>query len=95
METCLFEGHEKYIDIQYITEGCEVMGVTDISNAVIDVEYSDEKDVAFYKDCETASYCNVEGGAFCVFYPHDIHRPGIAFKNTPSNIRKIVVKVRV
>lgn len=92
---CRFEGHERYIDIQVVVEGCETMGVADISKAVPETEYDREKDVEFYRNCQTASYCIAEAGDFLVFYPHDIHRPGIACDNIPENVKKIVVKVRV
>lgn len=95
IEECSFEGHENYIDIQCVTEGCETMGVMEISKAVIRDAYNGERDVAFYEDSDTASYCTVHQGEFCIFYPQDIHRPGVAFCNEPSNVDKIVVKVRV
>ncbi len=94
-ENCSFEGHENYIDIQYIVEGCEVMEFLDISKAVIRDEYNPQKDVTFYKESEIASYCVVEQGNFCIFYPHDIHRPGVALNNLPSNVKKILVKVHI
>lgn len=94
-ENGAFEGHENYIDVQYIIDGCEMMGIMDISKAVIKSEYDPENDVAFYKDNEIASYCVAEQGDFLIFYPHDIHSPGLAFNNSQSNVKKIVVKVRI
>lgn len=92
---CRFEGHEKYIDIQVVVEGCEMIGVADISKAVPETDYNEEKDIAFYRNCQTASYCIAEAGDFLVLYPHDIHRPGMACDNIPENVKKVVVKVRV
>ena len=43
-DECSFEGHRKYIDIQYIMDGCEVMGLLEISDVVPKEEYNDEKD---------------------------------------------------
>ena len=94
-ENSSFEGHENYIDIQYVIEGCEMMGVVDISKAEVRDEYNPEKDITFYQDSEMASYCTATQGDFCVFYPHDIHRPGMALNDSPSNVKKIVVKVRI
>ena len=89
------EGHKNYIDIQYIITGCEMMGCFEISNAVISEEYNTEKDVAFYKSSDKISYCVANQGDFCIFFPQDIHAPGVAYNNTPSSIQKIVVKVRI
>ena len=94
-ENSKFEGHNNYIDIQYIIEGCEMMGVLGASKAVAKGEYNPEKDVTFYKENEIASYCVAEQGEFCIFYPHDIHCPGMALNNVPSNVKKIVVKVHI
>lgn len=90
-----FEGHKNYIDIQYIVEGREMMGTLEISKAVIKGEYNPEKDVMFYEDSEIASYCITEQGDFCIFYPHDIHCPGVSLNNMPSGVKKIVVKVHI
>lgn len=94
-ENCVFEAHKNYIDIQYVVAGCEVLGVSEISGAVIKDEYNPEKDVAFYQDIKDATYCIAKQGDFCIFYPHDAHSPGQAFENNPSNVRKIVVKVHI
>lgn len=94
-ENSVFEGHENYIDIQYVIEGCEMLGVIDVSKADIKEEYNPEKDAAFYQESKLASYCIATQGDFCIFYPHDIHSPGVAFDNSPSNVRKIVVKVHI
>ena len=94
-ENCAFEGHENYIDIQCVTDGFEVMGVIEASKAIINGEYNSEKDVAFYEENERASYCIVNKGDFCIFYPHDIHRPGMALNDLPSGVKKIVVKVHI
>ena len=95
IEGSAFEGHENYIDVQYIVDGREIMGVLEISKAVLKDEYDPEYDVTFYNRSESASYCVVESGDFCIFYPHDTHSPGVAFNNIPSKMRKIVVKIHV
>ena len=71
------------------------MGFIEVSKSAINDEYNTEKDVTFYQESNSASYCIVKQGEFCIFYPHDIHRPGIAFNNLPSSVRKIVVKVHI
>ena len=46
-ENAKAEGHEKYIDIQYVVSGEEVMEVFDISKATIKTPYNPDKDVTF------------------------------------------------
>lgn len=94
-DRCKFEGHENYIDIQCIISGCEMMGSADISKAVANTEYNAEKDVMFYENYYKATYCVAQDGEYCIFFPHDIHRPGMAYQDVPTTVKKIVVKVHV
>ncbi len=94
-ENAKFEGHENYIDIQYIVKGREMMGNVDISKAVVKTPYNPEKDVTFYENSSLASYCQAQDGDFCIFYPHDIHRPGMACDNIQSDVKKVVVKIHI
>ncbi len=94
-ENCKFEGHENYIDIQYIVKGHEMMGTVDISRATVKTPYNPEKDVTFYENSDLASYCQAQDGDFCIFYPHDIHRPGMACENIQSDVKKVVVKIHI
>lgn len=95
-EECSFEGHRKYIDIQYITKECEVIDVVDIFGAKEICAYNSEKDVAFFENTAAPSACVIKAGEYGIFFPHDIHRPGqgLDVKN-PVNIKKIVVKVLI
>ena len=88
-----FEGHENYIDIQYVISGCEMLGSADVNYTVATTEYNPEKDITFYENYYKATYCIAQEGDFCIFFPHDIHRPGMAYQDVPTPVRKIVVKV--
>ena len=90
-----FEAHKNYIDIQYIISGVEVMGDMDIAKAASKSDYNPEKDVEFYHDNDKAGYCVVEDGEFCIFFPHDVHKPGLMYQDVAAPVKKIVVKVKV
>src|SRR5471030_3238780 len=49
IEDTKMESHEKYIDIQYIVKGEETIIWSPINELIIEEEYSEEKDVTFYK----------------------------------------------
>ena len=88
-----WEAHKKYIDIQYIHEGTEVMGWDNIKNLPEGQEYNEERDCyVFYGD--DATNLEVHAGSYAIFYPEDLHRPKGAYK-TPGTIKKIVVKIRL
>ncbi len=89
------EGHNNYIDIQFVVSGVESADVFDISKATPKTEYNPDKDVMFYEDFDGANYCVIAAGEYGIFFPHDIHKPGMCINNQPAAVKKIVVKVRV
>ena len=89
-----FEGHEKYIDIQYIVAGEERIDVTPIGDAVISKPYDPEKDIAFYGDVTAAARLILKPNAYAIFFPADIHKPGLA-ASAQQSVKKIVVKVKI
>ena len=87
------EAHRKYIDIQYMVEGEELIGVADISCEKELTEAKEENDVWFY-NCKTEPL-TLSAGKYMVLYPNDLHCPGVATKGTALTCRKVVVKVKV
>lgn len=93
-EDARYEAHQKYIDIQYVVSGKELIGVAPVSQKKDVLEaYDSTKDIEFL---------TVTGGEnrpalpdkFFIFFPDDAHRPGLKDgENSP--VRKIVVKVKV
>ncbi|MFA7659340.1 MAG: YhcH/YjgK/YiaL family protein [Candidatus Gastranaerophilaceae bacterium] len=94
-EECKFEAHKKYIDIQYILEGEEKIGISDIKNFFDSIEYDEERDIVFLslKTDEMPDFIDMKEKDFAIFTPKDAHMPSIAVK-TPSFVRKAVVKVK-
>jgi YhcH/YjgK/YiaL family protein len=89
-----FEGHNRYIDIQYIISGTEAMKFADIAKMTVKVPYNETKDVTFYEDTDTSAVI-VQDGEYAIFFPHDIHMPCLSLNETPAPARKIVVKVKL
>lgn len=90
-----FEGHQRYIDIQYIASGTEVMQILEIGKATETVPYDDAKDCAFYADPQgEAAQALCHAGDFAIFFPQDIHKPGLCRNETPSPVKKILVKIK-
>ena len=90
-----FEGHEKYIDIQYIVSGAEYVEVTDIAKAQPITEYNEEKDVQFYQAKETVWKGVWTANDYGIFFPHDIHRPGMRVDGISAPAKKILVKIKL
>lgn len=83
------EAHRKYIDIQYIHSGAELIGVAPFNNQTLVID-EPEKDIAFYEG--EASFIKLEAGMFAVFFPGDMHMPGLKIAQ-PAKVKKIVIKV--
>lgn len=90
-----FEYHRKYIDIQYIVSGEEVIGWAPADRMTVTEEYDGNKDICFGTVPEgemTPVY--LKTGQLAVLYPEDGHAPKLA-AGRPSHVFKIVVKVAV
>ena len=87
------EAHRKYIDIQYVIEGCEKMGVGQLGDMTEEVEAKPQNDVWFYRG--PMDYVTVKEGMFAVFYPNDAHAPCISPDGNCAPVRKAVFKVKV
>lgn len=90
----LFEGHKKYIDLQYVVSGKELHGVSKIWMANDTVKpYSDVKDVGHYK-VPFITYHVVGANQFTIFFPDDLHLPNIQYGDK-APVRKVVFKIKV
>ncbi|MBE7711120.1 MAG: DUF386 domain-containing protein [Cyanobacteria bacterium SIG31] len=89
-----YESHRNYIDIQYMINGCEKIGVTDLSNCKTCIEYDAERDLEFYNITTPEEYLRLNAGEFLIFYPHDAHKPSITL-DEKATVKKVVVKVAV
>jgi len=88
-----WECHQKHIDIQYIAEGIEQIGFTNIDNMTITTEYNSEKDVALLSG--EGDYVTLTKDSFGIFFPQDAHQPKIAPGNVPGLVKKVVIKVKI
>ncbi len=89
-DEAVIETHTKFIDIQYVISGEELMGYTLFTNQKHTGE-KPESDCLFYK--EEMSYVKVTEGMFAVFFPQDMHQPTVLSK--PGNNKKVVIKVKI
>lgn len=88
------EAHRKYIDIQFLAAGTEIMAYCPLENLEIETPYNSEKDIIFYKKSDKISRITLTPGLFAVLYPQDVHMPKCQL-DTPSDVLKVVVKVKI
>lgn len=94
-ETPRFEHHRKYIDIQFIVSGEEIIGWAPAERMTVTEAYDPGKDIAFgtAKAGETTPVC-LRAGQMAILFPEDGHAPRLA-AGEPSAVHKIVMKVAV
>ena len=88
-----WECHRNYIDIQFIVSGEEIIGWDNISEIPEGVEYNAEKDCSIFPK-EGGTDIVMKAGTYCVLFPHDLHKPGMKYKNI-EKVKKVVVKIAV
>ena len=66
------------------------MGYVPMSDQAVTAEYDDEKDVVFFEG--SPLFVKLDKGMFVIFFPEDLHMPGIG---DGGPVRKIVIKVKI
>lgn len=89
-----FESHRRYIDVQVVVEGEEVMELIDLAHATVKQPYNPDRDLLVYTDAAGSSL-RLRAGEAAVFFPADVHMPGLGAAREPVLVRKTVVKVPV
>ena len=91
----VYEGHKKYIDLQFIVSGTERLEIVDIARAEETTPYDESIDAAFFAPEATPTTLILQANDFAIFYPHDLHRPGLRESGEGVPVKKIVVKIAI
>ncbi|MGD0341214.1 MAG: YhcH/YjgK/YiaL family protein [Bacteroidales bacterium] len=93
-EDVRYEEHKKYIDIQYVVNGNELIGIAPLSQQKDVLEpYNEAKDIMNVSVIREVTY-KATPDRFFIFFPVDFHRPGLK-DGTSTLVRKVVIKVKV
>lgn len=88
------ETHRKYLDIQYIASGEEILGYAPNHNLEVITPYDETKDISFYAKLTNLSTIILKEKMFCILYPNAAHMPG-KYLFAPSEVLKVVIKIKV
>ena len=88
-----FESHYKYLDVQYIVSGEEVIYHSPLDVLSESVPYDEERDLIFYTGYLSQALI-MKPGTFSVLFPQDGHLPCCPHQDV-CHVKKVVVKVRV
>ena len=90
-----FEHHRKYIDLQFIVSGEDVIGWAPMERMTITEAYDMEKDICFGTVAQGKwTPVHLQAGQLAMLWPEDGHAPKLT-AGAPSTVMKIVVKVAV
>jgi biofilm protein TabA len=91
----VFEAHRRYVDIQYIVSGDELIGWALLERLSVTTPYDEGKDICFGSvPPGDITRVRLGAGQLAVLYPTDAHAPKLAVQKTVP-VKKIVVKVAV
>ncbi len=91
LEGAFLEFHRKYIDIQYVISGHEIIGWQPLDQCrQVKQLYSPESDLGFFSD-RPKSWFEVLPKSFAIFFPEDAHAP----LASSGPLHKVVIKVAV
>jgi len=85
-----WEAHRRFIDIQLLLEGEEMVGFAPLERLTVGV-YDHDRDLQSL--IGTGEFLRLIPGIFMILFPHDAHQPCITAGTTPITVRKAVVKV--
>jgi biofilm protein TabA len=92
-DSVLFEAHRKYIDVQYVAAGQEVIAWASTDHLTIIADYEEAKEAWFGTlPAADTTFVRLAAGELAVLYPTDGHAPRLA-ASAPAAVKKIVIKV--
>jgi biofilm protein TabA len=93
-EDAKYEAHRKYIDIQYVVTGKELIGIAPITaKETVSQEYNGTKDIEYFS-VKKGTMMQANPSKFFIFFPADAHMPNLK-DGANSPVRKVVIKVRI
>ncbi|MFV0440470.1 MAG: YhcH/YjgK/YiaL family protein [Lachnospirales bacterium] len=89
---CKFETHRKYIDVQFVVSGSEILEWDNVKNLEIDTNYDEKSDCALYKG--EGDRLSIKKNMFYIAYPSDAHKP-CTHREEQTSYKKIVLKLKI
>lgn len=88
-QECVFEAHDKHVDIHFVVAGEEAIGYADRKGMTV-TKADTEHDVLFLEGAGKAA--TLKAGDFMITFPWDAHMPGM-MTDESRLCRKLVVKI--
>lgn len=93
-EDRIMEAHQKYIDIQYIVSGKEIVYFAcDNIDLTLKENLLEDSDSLLYFPNGTYTACHLSPDVFAIYFPNEYHMPCCEL-GEPYDVKKIVIKVK-
>ena len=90
-----YEAHKKYIDVQLILSGTEIIAVESLDTMYTHACIKPyEFDAELYAGNDDGVDYVMNAGDFLILLPEDAHMPGVAV-DEPTEVKKVVLKIPV
>lgn len=89
-----YETHKKYIDIQYVLNGIEIINYLPLDKLTVRIPYNSDNDIAFYTSSLQPNELMIGDGFFTILFPQDGHMPQLCV-DKPQRVKKIVLKIEL
>ena len=89
-----YEAHKKYVDIQMVISGSELIEVAPVTTLNATTDFNEEDDFGLYANPAREAWVTLHEGDIVVTPPEDAHKPGCC-EDAPAPLKKICVKVLV
>lgn len=91
LESSQWETHHRYLDIQYMAQGKELIGFAGAEALQVTQPYRADIDAELARGSGMLFACGA--GSFMVFYPGEAHMPCVAAE-VSGPVRKVIVKMQ-
>lgn len=89
-----YELHRRYIDVQLLTRGEEIIYVAPVADALEPQgEFDEQNDFILYASARSPEQRRVSPESYQLLFPSDAHMPCMAIDGNPCPVRKVVVKI--
>lgn len=87
-----FESHIKYMDVQFLVEGSEILGWQNINKLTVVDKYDEDSDIIFYSG--EGEDIKISGNMFYIVHEKDAHKP-CTHINNQTDYKKVVLKLKI
>lgn len=87
------ESHKKYIDVQYVVSGAELVGHDFLNGQQPSKAYDADTDFMLFGE-KPSFFTKLAQHHFAIFFPTDLHMPNLRI-DAPAAVKKVVIKISV